>query len=76
VQITINDPAEFNSYQLAVAKTNPAAKAAALEQFLQNYPRSAARTAALRQLIEAYRQSNQPEKASDAAKRLQPEAAN
>ena len=33
-QITIQNPAEFNAYQTASTQTDPAAKAAALEDFL------------------------------------------
>ncbi len=36
--ITIKDPAEYNAYQMANTQTDPKAKAAALESFLQAYP--------------------------------------
>jgi hypothetical protein len=38
--ITIKDPAEFNSYQTASQQSDPTAKAAALESFLETYPQS------------------------------------
>ena len=39
-QITIKDPSEFNAYQMATTQSDPKARAAALEQFLQTYPQS------------------------------------
>ena len=69
-QITISDPAEFNAYQNAVTQTQPAAKAAALEAFLQKYPQSVVKKAVLQELIGTYQQLNQPDKALSAASRL------
>ena len=69
-QITISDPAEFNAYQNAVTQTQPAAKAAALEDFLQKYPKSVVKTAVLQDLIGTYQQMNDPDKVLSAASRL------
>lgn len=69
-QITIQNPAEFNAYQQASTQTDPTAKAAALESFLQTYPQSVVKKAVLDQLIDAYQQTNQPDKALGAATRL------
>jgi hypothetical protein len=69
-QITIQDPAEFNSYQNAITQTDPGQKAAALEGFLQAYPQSVVKKAVLDQLIDSYYQLNQPAKVIDAANRL------
>jgi hypothetical protein len=70
-QITISSPAEFNAYQYASTLTDPAAKAAALENFLQTYPQSNVKKIVLRQLIDSYKQSNQADMVRDAASRLQ-----
>ncbi|HEY1767962.1 MAG TPA: hypothetical protein VGG26_09915 [Terracidiphilus sp.] len=61
---------QFNDYQGAVTQTDPAAKAAALEAFLQKYPQTPVKNAILDQLMEAYQQLNQPDKALNAASRL------
>jgi len=69
-QITIQDPAEFNSYQNAITQTDPGQKAASLEGFLQAYLQSVVKKAVLDQLIDCYNQLNQPAKVIDAATRL------
>jgi hypothetical protein len=51
-QITIQDPAEFNAYQSATSHTQPAARAASLEEFLTHYPQSAVKKTVLAQLID------------------------
>jgi tetratricopeptide (TPR) repeat protein len=63
-------PEQFNAYQNATTQTDPAAKAAALESFLQTYPQTPVKTGVLDQLIDTYQQLNQPDKALDAATRL------
>lgn len=68
--ISIQDPAEFNAYQNASTQTDPAAKAAALESFLQTYPQSVAKKAVLNDLINTYQAMNDPDKALSAASRL------
>ena len=37
--ISIQDPAEYNAYQMANSQSDPKAKAAALEDFLTKYPK-------------------------------------
>jgi hypothetical protein len=54
-QITIKDPAEYNAYTNAIGQSAPAAKAAAIEAFLQQYPNSVVKAQMLEQLVGAYR---------------------
>src|SRR5579883_871579 len=68
--ITIKDPAEYNAYTNAVGQSSPAAKAAAIEQFLQQYPNSVVKEDMLEQLMAAYQQTGDVNKTLDAAKRL------
>jgi hypothetical protein len=68
--ITIKDPAEFNNHQTAEALTDPAAKAAALESFLQTYPQSIAKSEVLDVLIDTYQGLNDMDKTLSAASRL------
>src|SRR5579875_4054851 len=68
--ITIKDPAEYNAYTNAVGQSSPAAKAAAIEQFLQQYPNSVVKEEMLEQLMAAYQQTGDANKTLDAAKRL------
>jgi hypothetical protein len=69
-QITIKDPAEYNAYTNAVGQSAPAAKAAAIEAFLQQYPNSVVKQDMLEQLVGAYQAANDTPKTLDAAKRL------
>ena len=69
-QITIKSPAEYNAYQNAMSQTKPAAKAAAIEQFLKQYPNSVVKKEMLEQLVAAYRASGNTDKTLEAAKRL------
>jgi hypothetical protein len=69
-QITIKDPAEFNSYQNAITQTDPKAKAAASESFLTQYPQSVVKKAVLDGLLDAYAASGDQAKTVDAAQRL------
>jgi hypothetical protein len=69
-QITIKSPAEYNAYQNAMSQTNPAAKAAAIEQFLKQYPNSVVKNDMLGQLVVAYQQAGNTAKEVDAAKEL------
>jgi hypothetical protein len=55
-QITIKDPAEYNAYQMAYTQSDPKAKAAALETFLQNYPQSVVKSGVLDLLLLTYQQ--------------------
>jgi hypothetical protein len=68
-QITIKDPAEFNSYQNAITQTDPKAKASASESFLQSYPQSVVKKAVLDGLVDAYATFDQA-KTVDAATRM------
>ncbi len=69
-QITIKDPAEYNAYTNAVGQSSPAAKAQAIEAFLQQYPNSVVKQEMLEQLVGAYQQANDTPKTVDAARRL------
>ena len=68
--IKINDPAEFNAYQMATTQSDPTAKAAALETFLTQYPNSVVKSAVLDLLIDTYQQTQNADKTFDAAHRL------
>ncbi|MGA2730327.1 MAG: hypothetical protein ABSE96_21150 [Terracidiphilus sp.] len=68
--ISIKDPAEFNAYQMATTQSDPKAKAAALEQFLTQYPQSVVKSAVLDMLIDTYQQLQDPDKTLSAASRL------
>ena len=67
-QITIKDPAEYNAYTNAIGQSTPAAKAAAIEAFLTQYPNSIVKAEMLEQLMLAYQ--GDPVKMLDAADRL------
>jgi hypothetical protein len=69
-QITIKDPAEYNAYQMAITQTDPTAKAAALESFLNSYPQSVVKNAVLDMLVDTYQQLRDPDKTLSAASRL------
>jgi hypothetical protein len=69
-QITIKDPAEYNAYQMAITQSDPKAKAAALESFLQTYPQSVVKNAVLDQLVDTYQASGDQDKELSAASRL------
>jgi len=57
----IKDPAEYNAYITALNQQQPAAKAQALETFLQQYPNSVMKIDALELLMATYQQAgNQP----------------
>jgi tetratricopeptide (TPR) repeat protein len=67
----ISLPAEqYNAYQNAITQTDPAAKASALESFLQSYPQTQVKAGVLTQLIQTYQQLNQPAQILSAATRL------
>jgi len=69
-QITIKDPAEFNAYQNSITQSDPHAKAAALESFLQTYPQSVVKGPVLDTLLDTYQSLNEPDKTLSAATRL------
>jgi hypothetical protein len=70
--ITIKDPAEFNAYQNATTQTDPAAKAAAIESFLTQYPQSVVKNSMIGELVDAYTQVKppDPQKIIDASQKL------
>jgi hypothetical protein len=61
---------QYNAYQNATTQSDPAAKAAALENFLTTYPQTTVKKTVLDQLIDAYQQAKNIPKALDAATRL------
>lgn len=69
-EVTIADPAEYNSYMAAQQAEEPAARAQALEQFLQQYPNSVVRESALELLMVAYQQGGNPTQTMATANRL------
>jgi hypothetical protein len=68
--ITIKDAAEYNAYANATSQSDPNAKAAAIESFLQQYPNSVAKTEMLQALMASYQAAQNAPKMLDAAKRL------
>jgi hypothetical protein len=68
--LSIKDPAEYNSYQVATTQSDPKAKAAALEQFLVTYPQSLAKKIVLDMLVDTYQGLNDQDHALSAASRL------
>jgi hypothetical protein len=69
-QLTIKDPAEFNTYQNAIGQGTPAAKAAAIEDFLTKYPNTVVKATVLTTLLGTYQQSNDVPNMLKTAKRL------
>jgi tetratricopeptide (TPR) repeat protein len=69
-QITIADPAEYNAYQMFSTQTDPKAKAAAGESFLEKYPQSKVKPAVLDSLLDAYQATGDAAKVLDAANKL------
>jgi tetratricopeptide (TPR) repeat protein len=69
-QITIKDPAEFNAYQNAIGTAAPAAKAAALEDFLTKYPSTVVKNQVLTTLLLTYQQANDSANLLKTAKRV------
>ncbi len=69
-QVTIKDPAEYNAYITAINQTDPAAKAQALEAFLQQYPNSVVKVDALELLMATYQQTGNAAKVQEAASRV------
>jgi tetratricopeptide (TPR) repeat protein len=69
-QITIKDPAEFNTYQNAIGQGSPAAKAAAIEDFLTKYPQSVVKNSLLTTLLLTYQQAGDSANLLKTAKRV------
>jgi tetratricopeptide (TPR) repeat protein len=66
----IKDPAEYNAYVNAVQQSDPAARAQAIEAFLQTYPNSVMKPDALVSLMGAYQQAGNLQKTVDTANRV------
>jgi tetratricopeptide (TPR) repeat protein len=69
-QITIKDPAEYNAYSNAIGTSAPAAKAAALEDFLTKYPNTVVKSQVLTTLLLTYQQANDQANLLKTAKRV------
>jgi len=69
-QLTIKDPAEFNTYQNAIGQGSPAAKAAAIEDFLTKYPNTVVKGQVLTTLLLTYQQANDSPNLLKTAKRV------
>jgi tetratricopeptide (TPR) repeat protein len=69
-QLTIKDPAEFNTYQNAIGQGTPAAKAAAIEDFLTKYPNTVVKGTTLTTLLLTYQQANDVPNMLKTAKRV------
>ena len=68
--ISIKDPSEYNAYQMASTQTDPKAKIAGLETFLQTYPQSVVKKAVLDMLIDTYQGIQDTDHELSAASRL------
>jgi len=68
--LSIQDPAEYNDYQMFFTQTNPKAKADAGEAFLKKYPQSVAKQTVLQQMMEASQAAGDADGALSAATRL------
>ena len=68
--ISIKDPAEFNNYQMATTQSDQKAKAAALENFLTQYPQSVVKSSVLDMLVDTYQGLGDPDHALSATSRL------
>lgn len=69
-QKVIKDPAEYNAYITALNTTDPAAKAAAMEAFVKQYPQSVVLVDALEQAMAGYQQAGNTAKVEEMAKRV------
>ena len=68
--LSIQDPAEYNAYEMFSTQQNPKAKAEAGEDFLKRYPQSLAKQTVLQQMMEAYQAAGDQDGALSAATRL------
>jgi len=69
-QKVIKDPAEYNAYITALNTQDAAARGAAMEAFVKQYPQSVVLTDALEQAMAAYQQAGNSAKVEEIAKRL------
>jgi hypothetical protein len=68
--LSIQDPAEYNAYQMATTQSDPKAKAAAIEDFLTKYPQSKAKKIVLDMLIDTYQGLGDTDHTLSAASRM------
>ncbi len=69
-QKTIKDPAEYNAYITALNTTDPAAKGAAMEAFVAQYPNSIVKIDAMEQAMGAYQQAGNQQKVQQLASQI------
>src|SRR6478609_5350001 len=69
-QKVIKDPAEYNAYITALNTTDPAAKGAAMEAFVAQYPNSIVKIDALEQAMGAYQQAANQQKVEQIARQI------
>ena len=68
-QKVIKDPAEYNAYMTALNTTDAAARGAAMEAFLNQYPNSIVKVEALEQARSAYQQAGNQAKTEEMAQK-------
>jgi hypothetical protein len=68
--LSIQNPVEYNAYQLFHTQTDPKAKAPAGEDFLSKYPQSIVKNAVLQELMETYQALNDADHVLGTASRL------
>lgn len=68
--LKIQDPAEYNAYEMFSTQQNPKAKTEAGEDFLKKYPQSLAKQTVLQQMMEAYYAAGDQDGTLSAATRL------
>ena len=69
-QKTIKDPAEYNAYITALNTQDPAARAAAFEAFINQYPNSVVKLDAMEQAMAAYQQASNQAKVESSARAI------
>lgn len=69
-QKVIKDPAEYNAYITALNTQDPAARAAAMEAFVKQYPQSIVLTDALEQAMAGYQLAGNQAKVEETAKHI------
>lgn len=69
-QKVIKDPGEYNAYIAALNTQDPAARAAAMEAFVKQYPASIVKIDALEQAMAAHQQAGNQPKVMETAKRI------
>ncbi|HEY6305114.1 MAG TPA: hypothetical protein VI488_01485 [Candidatus Angelobacter sp.] len=69
-QKVIKDPAEYNAYMAALGTTDPAAKGAAMEAFIAQYPNSIVKIDALEQAMAAYQSAGNQQKVQEIATKV------